>query len=155
MITASQKKFYADNGYIVVEQLFSEDEAAFYRDHYMRLRESGSYPGDDSGVDLGHADPLKRYPRLIHMHRWDEVSLRWMLDKRLNECLTALAGREPFAVQTMLYFKPPRARGQALHQDNHYLRVQPGTCVAAWMALDPCDEENGCPEVAPGSHTWP
>ena len=53
----------------------------------------------------------------------------------------------------MLYFKPPGARGQALHQDNFYLRVQPGTCMAAWMALDDCDEENGCMQVVPGSHT--
>jgi ectoine hydroxylase-related dioxygenase (phytanoyl-CoA dioxygenase family) len=55
----------------------------------------------------------------------------------------------------MLYFKPAGARGQALHQDNFYLRAQPGTCVAAWMAIDPCDEANGCIQVVPGSHRWP
>jgi phytanoyl-CoA hydroxylase len=54
----------------------------------------------------------------------------------------------------MLYFKPPGARGQALHQDQFYLRVQPGTCIAAWMALDDCDEENGCLQVVEGSHHW-
>ena len=55
----------------------------------------------------------------------------------------------------MLYFKPAGARGQALHQDNFYLRAQPGTCLAAWMALDPCDEANGCMQIVPGSHRWP
>jgi ectoine hydroxylase-related dioxygenase (phytanoyl-CoA dioxygenase family) len=55
----------------------------------------------------------------------------------------------------MIYFKPPHARGQALHQDQYYLRVQPGTCIAAWMALDPCDDENGCLRVVPGSQNWP
>jgi ectoine hydroxylase-related dioxygenase (phytanoyl-CoA dioxygenase family) len=55
----------------------------------------------------------------------------------------------------MLYFKPPGARGQAPHQDNFYLRVDPGTCVAAWMALDACDEENGCMTMVPGSHRLP
>ena len=155
MVTAAQKKFYDENGYVIIENLFSDDEVAYYRDHYMQLREAGTYEGDTSGIDLGSDDPLKRYPRMIHMHRWDDASLKWMLDKRLNECLTALAEREPFAVQTMLYFKPPKARGQALHQDNYYLRAQPGTCVAAWLALDDCDEENGCLEVAVGSHTWP
>ena len=54
-----------------------------------------------------------------------------------------------------LSVKPPQARGQALHQDQFYLRVQPGTCIAAWMALDPCDEENGCLRVVPGSQNWP
>jgi ectoine hydroxylase-related dioxygenase (phytanoyl-CoA dioxygenase family) len=27
--------------------------------------------------------------------------------------------------------------------------------MAAWLALDPCDEANGCLQVVPGSHTWP
>jgi ectoine hydroxylase-related dioxygenase (phytanoyl-CoA dioxygenase family) len=92
---------------------------------------------------------------MIHMHRWDETSLRWMIDGRLNECMTALLGREPYAVQTMLYFKPPGARGQALHQDQFYLNVEPGTCMSAWMTLDKSDEENGCMRVVPGSHRLP
>jgi ectoine hydroxylase-related dioxygenase (phytanoyl-CoA dioxygenase family) len=155
MITSELKRAYDEQGYVVVPQLFAPDEVAALHEHYMRLRVAGTYPGDDAGIDLGAADPLKRYPRMIHMHRWDETSLRWMLDPRINACLTALLGQEPYAVQTMLYFKPAGARGQALHQDQYYLRVQPGTCMAAWLALDDCDEANGCMQVVPGSHTWP
>ena len=55
----------------------------------------------------------------------------------------------------MVYFKPAGARGQALHQDNFYLRAEPGSCIAAWMALDDCDEANGCLQIVPGSHRWP
>lgn len=155
LVTPDHKQFFDNNGYVVLENLFSADEVAFYRDHYMRMREAGTYPGDDVGVNATSTDPLRRYPRMIHMHRWDDVSLKWLLDARLNEVLTTLGGVEPYAVQTMLYFKPPKARGQALHQDNYYLRVQPGTCLAAWLALDPCDEQNGCLEIIPGSHNWP
>lgn len=100
-------------------------------------------------------DPLLTYPRIMQPHRRDEDSLKWLIDQRINECLTKLLGIEPYAVQTMFYFKPPGARGQALHQDQYYLRVQPGTCMAAWMAVDDCDEENGCLQVVPGSHDWP
>jgi hypothetical protein len=99
-------------------------------------------------------DPLKRYPRMIHMHRWDDVSLRWLLDQRFHTILIDLLGREPYAVQTMLYFKPPGSRGQALHQDQYFLKTHPGTCMAAWLALDPCDEANGCMQMVPGSHRW-
>ncbi len=77
-------------------------------------------------------------------HRWDGASLNWMIDPRLNAWLTAILSREPYAVQTMFYFKPPGARGQALHQDQFYLRVDPGACVPAWLAIDRCDESNGC-----------
>jgi len=156
MIDERAKRDFDERGYVVRRALFDAGEAAFWRDHFMSLREAGAYPGDVVGVDPGSDDPLRRYPRMIHMHRWDEVALAWLLEPRLAQALTTLLdGVEPFAVQTMLYFKPPKARGQALHQDQYYLRVKPGTCIAAWMALDQCDEENGCLEVVPGSHEWP
>jgi hypothetical protein len=155
VISLEQKQEFDAQGYLLARGMFTADEVAFYRDYYMRMRESGTYPGDDAGVNASADDPLKRYPRLIHMHRWDDVSLQWMLCDRIRDSLTVLTERKPYAVQTMLYFKPPGARGQALHQDNYYLRVQPGTCIAAWLALDPCDEENGCMMVVPGSHEWP
>jgi phytanoyl-CoA hydroxylase len=153
---AQAKRSFYEEGYFVARGLFDADEATFWRDYFTTLREAGEYPGDVVGVDPASEDPLKKYPRMIHMHRWDQVALDWLLEPRLARSLTTLLGdREPFAVQTMLYFKPPGARGQAVHQDQYYLRVKPGTCVAAWMALDPCDEENGCLEVLPGSQDWP
>ena len=146
---------FNQEGYIVHRGLFSQEEVDAYIDHFMHLRRSGTYAGDTAGVDIGSEDPLRRYPRMIHMHRWDQISLDWMIDQRLDEAMTDLLGRSPYAVQTMLYFKPPGARGQALHQDQYYLKVQPGTCMAAWMALDRCDVENGCLQVVPGTHTLP
>jgi phytanoyl-CoA hydroxylase len=150
------KRTFEKDGFVVARGLFSAGEAAFWREYFMRLREADSYPGDVVGVDPTSNDPLKRYPRMIHMHRWDDVALEWLLEPRLAQALTTLLdGVEPYAVQTMLYFKPPGGRGQAVHQDQYYLRVKPGTCIAAWMALDPCDEDNGCLEVVPHSHDWP
>lgn len=146
---------YGRDGFTIVPGLFSLDETERLRDHFMELRAKGEYPGDFGGVDPSSSDPLKRFPRMIHMHRWDKISMDWIIDSRLNEVMTALEGTEPYAVQTMLYFKPAGARGQALHQDQFYLRAKPGTCIAAWMALDDCDEENGCMRLVPGSHRWP
>jgi phytanoyl-CoA hydroxylase len=155
VLSADQREQYERDGYYVARGLFSKDEVDFFIRHYMDLRAAGKYPGDFDGVDLTSEDPLKRFPRMIHMHHWDDASLQWLIDSRLRDFLTALLGAEPYAVQTMLYFKPPGARGQALHQDQSYLRVVPGTCMAAWLALDPCTEANGCMRVVPGSHKWP
>lgn len=142
---------YERDGYCVARGLFSPEETDLLRDHYMVLRKKSAYPGDSVGVDPEQDDPLKQYPRMIHMHRWDDVSLEWMIDDRIDAWLTKLIGAPPLAVQTMLYFKPPGSRGQALHQDQFYLKARPGTCVAAWMALDPCRIENGCMQVVPGT----
>ncbi len=162
---------YERDGFAIARGLFSAAEVDALRAHYMRLRTEGSYAGDFAGVALPAAagqatagavsvvdpkpDPLVKYPRMIHMHRWDDISLRWMIDPRIATALRQLCGVDPYAVQTMMYFKPAGARGQAMHQDQFYLRVQPGTCMAAWLALDPCDEDNGCMKVVPGTHNLP
>jgi phytanoyl-CoA hydroxylase len=155
MITEQQKTAFDQNGYVLVKGLFTPEEAEFYREHYTQMRLDENARMDRRIQNPADNDPLLQWPRLMMMHRHDETSLHWLIDARLNACLTGLLGSEPYAVQTMFYFKPPHARGQALHQDNYYLRVQPGTCIAAWMAVDPCDEENGCLQVVAGSHNWP
>ena len=148
-------KDYEFQGYVVVPGLFSAAEVDFIRGHYMALNAAGhGFAGDNPSL-LGDDDPLKAYPRILHPHRFDDYSLSWLLDERLRRWTTALLGREPFAAQTMFYFKPPGARGQALHQDQTPLRVQPGTCLAAWMAVDRCDEDNGCLQIVPRTHDLP
>lgn len=154
-LTPAERAAYRRHGYHLAPGLFSPAETASLRRHYMRLRRAGSYAGDSAGVAATAADPLLRYPRMIHMHRWDRRSREWLLAPRLAAILRALLGSEPLAVQTMLYFKPPGARGQALHQDQFYLKARPGTCMAAWLALDDSDEENGCLQVAPGTQDLP
>ncbi|MCY3865949.1 MAG: phytanoyl-CoA dioxygenase family protein [Chloroflexi bacterium] len=147
---------FKDEGFVVVPSLFAAEEVDFFRAHFMALNDAAGHGLD---VDKPHLlpddDPLKAYPRIIHSHRWDKLSLDWLLDDRMRHWTTALLGAEPYAAQTMFYFKPPGARGQALHQDQKPLRVQPGTCLAAWMAVDDCDEENGCLQIVPRTHDLP
>jgi ectoine hydroxylase-related dioxygenase (phytanoyl-CoA dioxygenase family) len=143
---------YDEQGFIVVPGLFSSDEVETYKRHFMELNAAQHGERDER---IQSYDPLAKYPRIMQPHRQETLSRDWLLDARLDQWLTALMGASPYAVQTMFYFKPPGARGQALHQDQFYLRVQPGTCMAAWMAVDRCDEENGCLEVVPGSHRFP
>lgn len=146
---------YKEEGYVVVPALFSSAEIDFIRGHFMALNAAGHGFDGDNPLLMGDDDPLKAYPRIIHPHRFDQFSLQWLLDDRLREWTTALLGREPYAAQTMFYFKPPGARGQALHQDQSPLRVHPGTCLAAWMAVDNCDDENGCLQIVPRTHDLP
>ncbi|MFD4022202.1 phytanoyl-CoA dioxygenase family protein [Streptomyces sp. NPDC058576] len=151
----SIKAAFDRDGYAVARSMFAEAEVSALIEHYMALRARGARQHDRVGPSWSKRDPLRRYPRMSHMHRHDDTTLRWLTDPRIREVLNDLLGRDPYAVQTMLYFKPAGSRGQALHQDNFYLRAEPGTCIAAWMALDPSDEDNGCLHMVPGSHRWP
>jgi ectoine hydroxylase-related dioxygenase (phytanoyl-CoA dioxygenase family) len=74
-----------------------------------------------------------------------------MFDRRIFHVVEQLIG-PALGAQSMFYFKPPGARGQARHQDNLSLRAYPETCLAAWIAIDDVDAANGGLAVVPGSH---
>lgn len=149
MIDKQYLERFNDEGYVVAPALFPPEEVETIRAHFMGLHARKVGFHDDGITD--EFDPLYRYPRMIHPHRYDRLSRDWLLDPRLRAWTTALLGREPLAAQTMFYFKPPGARGQSLHQDQRSLEVRPGTCLAAWMAVDPSDEDNGCMKIVPHS----
>lgn len=142
-------------GSTVARALVPRQETEALRREFMALPAGGRVPGHFEprprrpGEDY---DPLGEYPRVMNPHEISTAARRMLLDARLTTAVAALLGEEPIAAQSMFYFKPPGARGQALHQDNFYLRVEPGTCVAAWLALDRVDRGNGGLEVVPGTH---
>lgn len=154
---SEQAQFHRD-GFLVARQFFRPEEVAEIRDAFMKQNADGPVPGlSEINAEYRPEDPLSFYPRMMHPHRHPELPVgplatRYMLDRRVHDALYDLFGDEPLAVQSMFYFKPPGARGQDLHQDNFYLRVKPGTCMAAWLALDDADAENGGMVVVPGSH---
>ena len=50
----------------------------------------------------------------------------------------------------MLYFKPPGGYGQALHQDQQYIPIEP--LIGVWVALDHSGDSVGQMIVVPSSH---
>ncbi|MCG5218210.1 phytanoyl-CoA dioxygenase family protein [Streptosporangium sp. KLBMP 9127] len=146
---------FHEDGFAIVRGLFGDGEVATLREEFMALHAAGPIPGHFTPQPQEPGTPydvLRDYPRVMHPHQVNETALRYLLDARLGAVVARILGEEPVAAQSMFYFKPPGARGQALHQDNFYLRVEPGTCVAAWIALDEVDRANGGLEVVPGTH---
>ena len=154
MLTTEQKRQFDSHGYLNVQGLFSDGEVQRYRQHFMKLRAAGSYPGDSAGIDNGSKDPLKRFPRMIHMHRWDQLSLQLDAGQPPARLYDRYAWtRYPTPCRPCSTSSPPAPAVRPCIRTRHYLRVQPGTCIAAWLALDDCDEENGCLRMVPDSHT--
>ncbi|MCI3242217.1 MULTISPECIES: phytanoyl-CoA dioxygenase family protein [Streptomyces] len=150
ILTRDGLRRFEEDGFTIVRGLFGRDEIDRLCAHFAQLHAAGPVPGHFQ--PRASKDPLAAYPRVMHPHEISEPSRRVLLDARLRSVLEVLLGEEVLAAQSMFYFKPPGARGQALHQDNFYLRVEPGTCVAAWVACDVIDRDNGGLEVVPGTH---
>ncbi len=168
-LSVEQFTQFGRDGFIAVRQVYTPDEVAELRDTFMEMGKNGPVEGlsefgmaynHSANVKFDQSDPLAFYPRMMHPHNHLDkpvgpVSMKYMLHPKLEPLLAALFEEEPLAVQSMFYFKPPGARGQALHQDNFYLKVKPGTCVAAWVALDDADEENGGMSCVPNTQSYP
>lgn len=150
---------FARNGYVLVRGLFSPQEVEEIRTTFAKIHDEG-VPGyydrhkAHDGVENPN-DPLYQYPRVMMPHRYNETARKFMLHPKVRARLKSFFGQDPVATQSMFYFKPPGARGQALHQDQFYLLVEPGTCIAAWTAIDDCDAENGGMMVVPNTQDEP
>jgi phytanoyl-CoA hydroxylase len=153
-LTAEQLACWRAEGYLIAPGLLDASEVDAIRRRFDEIAAGEPIPGhwqpDRSADSAG--DPLRRYPRVMMPHRFDALSRRYLLDRRVHDALVPLLGEEPIAAQSMFYFKPPGARGQALHQDNFYLKVKPASCIAAWIAIDPATPENGGLYVVPRTH---
>jgi ectoine hydroxylase-related dioxygenase (phytanoyl-CoA dioxygenase family) len=154
-----QAEFFRREGYAVARGLFNPAEVGEIREIFAKIHAEG-VPGSYERETVQDAvanpdDPLFKYPRVMQPHRFNDRVRDFLVAGKVAARLRAFFGEEPAAAQSMFFFKPPGARGQALHQDQFYLMVEPGTCVAAWTAIDDCDAENGAMMIVPKTNEAP
>ena len=149
-LTSQQQDDYKEQGFVVIPHLFSRTTVTLMLEHYMKRRAEGPKPGDSGGTTDHADDPNHQFPRMINMHNWDELTQEWAADTNLLTATRQLLDDTPVLLQTMLYFKPPGARGQALHQDEQYITIDP--IIGVWVALDTSDEAVGRMVLIPRSH---
>ena len=152
ILTDDQLDAWRRDGYVVAPGLFDADEVDAVRRRFTHLADAGQPVPGHWAPATDSDDPLERYPRVMHPHRFCELSKAMMLKPEVGTALSQLFDEPAVACQSMYYYKPPGAPGQALHQDNFYLAVHPTTCVAAWTAIDAADADNGGLYVVPGTH---
>lgn len=154
MLTPAEMEAFRRDGFHLARGVWTPEEVRQALDKADELHARGAIAGCFS-ADPDSDDPLERYPRMMHPHRVDDLCLHFLRHPRMIAMLEELCGERFLGAQTMIYFKPPGARGQDLHQDNFYLQSQPRPCMAAWVALEPIDAGNGGMSVVPGSHDLP
>ncbi len=170
VVLDEMKASFQQHGYAIARGLFSEAEVEEIKTNFTRIAENGAIPGyfEPVSKEKSVGDPLKEFPRVMHPHRYDAVSRRYLVHPGVLTCLRELMQDDVLAAQSMFYYKPPGSRGQAMHQDNFYLLVDPQTCVAAWTAIDDADPGNGgmylvpdtaeeeiaCPETANAAESF-
>ncbi len=153
-LTAEQIAQYERDGYLILRQGCSDDLIEAYNSHIYSIRAAETIPDWASPWRGGKpADDKDRFSvRLFNPHKHDGFSLQMMKLPVVRGALAQLLGDEAAGVQSMYFYKEPGSHGQAAHQDYYYIKNEPNTMIAAWIAMDDVDEENGCLWVIPGSH---
>ncbi len=124
---------FHSQGYLVVEELLTTAEL----EHFVQYEANADKPG----------------PRGLQNHKVDGEWGHIAHHPRIASIVRQLGRSQPRIVQTMYMNKAPEGgTGVALHQDTHYIRNEPNTLMACWLALSDTDADNGGLCVVPGSN---
>lgn len=173
-----QLDFYNDNGYLVVEGLFSSAECDEIMEKVARhaTKEYACILNMHRKSKLAQQDPREKTQEVLReIEETSELTLSLMKDRRIVSILdqlqeqtmreygrsaTGLAekfiSREHLGLMSMILFKKPETQyaGQAwnVHQDNAYTKNPYGLYITAGLFLEDVDKENGPIFVYPRSH---
>ena len=156
-LTEEQQRSYAEQGFLLVPNLFSREEAAELRReaHGLIARLSG-HPGLEStwgsarGMTGGET-------QLFHCHNVEYHSARFtrlIVDDRLTAVAAELIGSSNVQLHhTKLFIKPPEKGSPfPMHQDHPFFPHKRHSMIAAIIHFDDAPPEKGCLRMVPGSH---
>ena len=157
MITAEQRNFYGENGYLLVEGLLSREEAGSYRQtcHALAERLGGRIDATWKSARRGAATMTKT--SLLHCHDTqyhDAHFSRLLVDERLTGAASALMGTPNVELHhNKMFIKPPEKGSPfPMHQDYPFFPHTRHSMIAAVFHFDDAPLEKGCIRVVPGSH---
>ncbi|WP_274365259.1 phytanoyl-CoA dioxygenase family protein [Paenibacillus thermotolerans] len=156
--------FYKEHGYLIVRNLLSDEECdeIIVRAEDVVLGKVNLADGngiwyEPEAVEKGYVSPERPNPDYLFkighsMHQTDLVFRYYAMHDKIADALTDLIGPDIKCVQSMYIDKPANLGvGQPYHQDSYYLKTEPDTLTAVWIACDDVDIANGCLHVVPGS----
>lgn len=154
-----QVRRFHEEGFVAIENVFTPDEIATYRQAITDLIVQGDpriILFEEAGKDKTLSpDERERYVRKCYRFVQHEPRLQAMSEHpALIGIVERLVGSTVRLLQDMALLKPPRVgREKPWHQDMAYFDVKPPELVlGTWTALDPATAENGCMHVIPGTH---
>ncbi|XP_047001352.1 phytanoyl-CoA dioxygenase, peroxisomal-like [Schistocerca americana] len=161
LLTYAQRRFYEENGYIVIPGLIEDGLLDECRDHFVDICHGRVDKGnmvlmkDISLAKTGATGEYLYYKAQDIL--WDEIFAKYITHPLLLDYVECFTGPNIKAMHTMLINKPPDS-GKATsvhpaHQDLHYFPFRPADrIVAAWTAMERVTTRNGCLYVLPGTH---
>lgn len=132
---------YRDQGFVTLPDVFDASELAGMLQTWAEISEQRRNDGK------------KPHATLLMMHTLSARVADIVRNSLLVTCVETFLGGKVELIQSQLMYGMPGAKGFSPHQDNFYNRADPKDGIlAAWIALEDVDKENGSLAVFPASH---
>ncbi|MEM7037696.1 MAG: phytanoyl-CoA dioxygenase family protein [Bacteroidota bacterium] len=177
-LSPDQRRFWQDNGYLVLERFADEAACASLQARAAELvserqseRNAATFSTTEQAQTsnayfLGSGDQIRIFMeeggtgavnKLGHaMHDLDPVFDAFARQPHLAEIAEGIGFQSPGLLQSMYIFKHPRVGGEvSAHQDSAFLYTDPLSVVGFWFAIDDATVENACLWALPGGHREP
>ncbi|MCW8129173.1 MAG: phytanoyl-CoA dioxygenase family protein [Planctomycetota bacterium] len=138
-LTAQEKTFFDENGYLGPYTLCSPEEMAGIREQIVQ-------------------EVLTRNPTTFKTfaHQSRHLDCRVVYDlcahPAIVERMAALFGPDLVLWRSNFFVKHPGDKEIPWHQDWNYWPIDPVINISAWLAIDECTPENSCVQILPGTH---
>jgi len=150
MLSPEQIRLYEDDGYLLIKQFISTDEAAALREEVHAIAERQGPTNATWSSVAGEGTKLE------HSHDVQFRSAaftRLLVDHRLTDLFASLIGPNVQLHHNKIFIKPPeRGSPFPMHQDYGYFPHRGNSMTAAILHLDAAPDAKGCVRVYPGSH---
>ncbi|MGC1216631.1 MAG: phytanoyl-CoA dioxygenase family protein [Phormidesmis sp.] len=161
--TAEQKALFHQQGYLIVKNLLSPEQAAQIVERCDRLFqtqfETGIYPDEWYGRP-GPSQP-NATRQMTGLWRCDRTLASFTLSSAIARLNATLMGWDSarYGLDTF-WAKPPSAPSLYFHRNSTYVSaIDPPEAPTCWIALSATTADTaantGTLEIVPGSHRWP
>ena len=154
-LTKAQEQFYADNGYLVLKELFSKAEVVALQAVSAALRSGQiAVPDEDKITEPGSGDAVRTVFRL---DRHNALFDRLACDSRIARIVGHILGDDIYLHQSRLNYKPGFTGKEFYwHSDFETWHAEDGMprmrAISASVLLSDNDALNGPLMLIPGSH---
>ena len=159
MLSDAQRAFYAENGYLMIENAVTPDQLDRLRAITARLIDASrtvSESNDVYDLDKGHGPDSPRLTRIKIPHKQDPYFWEVLRNSPMTQVLNDLLGPETTILTSKLNTKAPGGgRAVEWHQDWAFYPHTNDDLLAFGLMLEDVDEANGPLMVIPGTHRGP
>jgi len=159
-ITADKVKFYQENGFVVLKDIYTEQEIDEIAQELDTLFERKSQENNLEATWVGewkngHKEQKEMSVHSIHnVNFFSSVFTQMLHKKRFVQAISEATGMKDILLHHTKAHVKPAGIGAPFpsHQDYHYFPFKKHSVVTAVLHLDDANEKNGGLALFPGSH---